>query len=361
MNPMFSLRRAKQLYGANIASYREEGPMTWAEFYDRVHRAAAFLRDLGIQKGDRVAVWMLNSHEYLEIYYATLIAGVIIVPLNTRWHESDVAFSISDSGSVALVVDNQFAARAAGIRGPLYIIFAGRGPCPAGMTAYAYSETKHRFEEPDPDDLVGLFYTSGTTGGPKGVMLTHRNIWANLLHGLSIIGSRGPWLHAAPMFHIADMSAIHGVTVNGRAHAFLPAYDPERFMQMVERHKASGTVLVPTMITMLLNHPSFGNYDLASLENVLYGASPMPLRLIRDAIAKLPHAHFRQGYGLTETSPLMTVLEYEDHFGPAVSSAGKPIVGVEVRIVDDLDRDVPVGECGEIITRGCQWAVMKGY
>src|SRR5271167_3963279 len=108
MNTLYCLRRAKQFHGANVASYRDDTPITWNEFYDRVHRAAAFFRDLGIQKGDRMAVWMLNSHEYLELYYATAMAGIVIVPLNTRWHPDDAGFAIADSGAVALVVDNRF-------------------------------------------------------------------------------------------------------------------------------------------------------------------------------------------------------------------------------------------------------------
>src|SRR5579863_2098537 len=162
MNLMFCLRRAQRLYGSRVASYRDEGPMTWAELYDRAHRAAAFLRDFGIKKGDRVAVWMLNSHEYLEMYFATMIAGIVIVPLNTRWHESDVAFTIEDSGSVALIVDDRFAPMAASVPRPPHVIYAGRAECPEGMIAYGHSATKYDFEEPGEDDLSGLFYTSGT-------------------------------------------------------------------------------------------------------------------------------------------------------------------------------------------------------
>jgi long-chain acyl-CoA synthetase len=359
MNVLFCLRRAKQLHGSKVASYREEGSITWNEFYDRAYRAAAFLRDLGIQKGDRVAVWMLNSHEYLELYYATAIAGIVIVPLNTRWHESDVAFTLNDSGSVALIVDDRFAPQAANVPRPQHLIYAGRCECPDGMAAYGHSDSKHNFDEPDPEDLVGLFYTSGTTGGPKGVMLTHRNLWANLVHSMMARFSKAVWLHAAPMFHLADLGAMYVITSNGGAHAFLPTYDPEKFMQLVERYRVSETVLVPTMLNMLVNHEAFEKYDLSSLENFLYGASPMPLPLLKSAMGKLPATRFRQGYGLTEASPLLTMLDYEDHFGDAVTSAGKPVFGTEVRVVDELDRDVPAGESGEIIARGAN--VMKGY
>ena len=359
MNVLYCLRRAKHFYGNSVAAYRDEGSLTWNEFDERVHRAAAFLRDLGIEKGDRVAVWMLNRYEYLELYYATALAGIVIVPLNTRWHESDVAFTLTDSESVALIVDDRFAAELSKVESPRHVIFAGRGECPAGAVRYGYSGTKHCFDEPDPENLVGLFYTSGTTGGPKGVMLSHRNLWANLVHSIMVRLSQATWLHAAPMFHLADLGAMYTITSQGGAHAFLESWDPLKFMQMVERYKISETVLVPTMLNMLVNHPDFEKYDLSSLQNFIYGASPMPTPLLKSAMGKLPATRFRQGYGMTEAAPLLTILEYEDHFSDAVTSAGKAVFGTEVRVVDELDNDVPAGESGEIIARGAN--VMKGY
>jgi len=385
MNVLYCLRRAKQFHGSGIASYREQGPttqvttqvttqataheITWNEFYQRVHRAAAWFRDLGIQKGDRVAVWMLNSHEYLELYYATAIAGIVIVPLNTRWHESDVDFTLRDSGSVALIVDQRFAPSVANLAHVPRVIYVSNdvgndvgndhGECPEGMTPYGYSQSQHLFEEPDEHDLVGLFYTSGTTGGPKGVMLTHRNLWSNLVHSMLVNLRKGVWLHSAPMFHLADLGAIYSITSSGGTHCFLPTFDPEECMRLIERYRVTDTVLVPTMLNMVINSPSFSKYDLSSLGTFLYGASPMPTPLINTAMAKLPATHFRQGYGLTEAAPLLTMLEYEDHFGDAVTSAGKPVFGTEVRVVDDFDRDVPVGQTGEIIARGAN--IMKGY
>jgi long-chain acyl-CoA synthetase len=367
MNVLYCLRRAKQLHGSSVASYREQESatqkITWNEFYDSVHRAAAYLRDLGIQKGDRVAVWMLNSHEYLELYYATALAGIVIVPLNTRWHESDVDFTLKDSESIALIVDHRFAPSVAHLAHAPRVIYvgndAGQGACPPGMTPYGYSDAVYNFDEPDEQDLVGLFYTSGTTGGPKGVMLTHRNLWSNLLHSLLVNIGKAVWLHSAPMFHLADLGAMYTITSNGGAHCFLPTFDPEECMRLIERFRVTETVLVPTMLNMVIHSPSFDKYDLSSLSKFLYGASPMPLPLINTAMSKLPATQFRQGYGMTEASPLLTVLEYEDHHGDAVASAGKPVFGTEVRVVDDFDRDVPVGQSGEIIARGAN--IMKGY
>lgn len=359
MNVLYCLRRAQQIYGSNIASHSEHGSVTWSEFYNRVVRAAAFLRDIGIQKGDRVAVWMLNSQEYLELYYATAMAGIVIVPLNTRWHESDVEFTLQDSDAVGLIVDDKFALSLGKLTKIQHVIYAGYGVCPEGTTRYGYSDSVHAFEEPHEEELVGLFYTSGTTGGPKGVMLTHRNLWSNLLHSMLVDIRNGTWLHSAPMFHLADLTSIYTITSSGGTHCYMPTFDPEECMRLIEKYRVTDTVLVPTMLNMVIHSPSWGKYDMSSLGTFLYGASPMPTPLIHAAMAKLPKTRFRQGYGMTEASPLLTILNYEDHFNDAVSSAGKPILGTEVRVVDDFDRDVAVGECGEIIARGAN--VMKGY
>jgi long-chain acyl-CoA synthetase len=345
MNVLFSLRRAKQFYGSNPAS----GGFTWSEFYDLVYRKAAFLRGQGIEKGDRLAVWMLNSHEYLELYFATAIAGIVIVPINTRWHVNDVDFTLADSGAKALVVDEHFAAKVGELKCAPRILYS----CDC-------SDAPVPFDEPDENDLVGLFYTSGTTGGPKGVMLTHRSLWSNTLHVMLTAGmTQGAWLHAAPMFHLADQWSIYVNAALGSANLYLALFDPEEFLLAVEAHRVTDTIIVPTMINMVLHHPSFDRYDLSSLQRVMYGASPMPAPLIELAMRKLPHAEFLQGYGMTETSPMLTLLAHKDHCGARLAVAGKPVVGVEVRVVDSADQDVAVGECGEVIARGAN--IMKGY
>jgi long-chain acyl-CoA synthetase len=362
MNLMYCLRRARDFHANDVASYREEGDMTWRELYDRVHAVARFLRAQGLQRGDRIAVWMLNSHEYLELYFASVVAGLVIVPLNTRWNLDDVAFSVNDSESAAVVVDDRFAAECETLRGMCNgvksWIYAGSGATPSGMIRWDVSDEPFNYIEPDPEDLAGLFYTSGTTGGPKGVMLTHRNVWANALHMMIAQRLRARWLHAAPMFHLADISALYILTMEGGSHAYIPSFEPVAFMQAVAKYKITETVLVPTMLSLLLNHPRFGEFDLSSLKHLLYGASPMPLALMEDARRKLG-CRFRQGYGMTETSPVLTFLDDEDHRGEAIKSAGKPIIGVEVKVVDELDRELPPRQMGEVIARGAN--IMKGY
>jgi len=345
MNVLYALRRANRYFGSKPAS----GGYTWSEFYDRVHRRAAFLRGAGIGRGDRLAVWMLNSHDYLELYFATAVAGIAIVPINTRWNSADVDFTLTDSEAKALVVDDCFASRVGELKS-----------APRILSKPEYSDDSVTFDEPDEDDLVGLFYTSGTTGGPKGVMLTHKNLWSNALFTLMATGiTQGVWLHASPMFHLADVWSNYVVSALGGENVYLPSFNPEAFLRLAETCCVTDTVIVPTMMNMVLNHPKFEQSNLSSLRRILYGASPMPGPLIELAMRKLPHVQFFQAYGMTETSPMITVLHHDDHRGATLAAAGKPVLGVEARVVDPSDRDVPVGECGEVIARGAN--VMKGY
>ena len=374
MTVNYCLRRAKRYHGRSIAIHHEDRQITYAEFYDMVEGSARKLAALGAAKGDRVAVLMQNSPEYLDLYYSTARAGALIVPLNTRWHVNEIIYTLTDSGSKLLFVDEKFLGLVPQIRAGKtkleHIVFAGAGECPAGLVDWktAVHTGVLSQEEPAEDDLVGLFYTSGTTGGPKGAMLTHRNVYSNATHSLmppARFLTEGKWLHAAPMFHLADAGAIHALTLCGVTHCFLASFDPEATLRAIEHYRITTVVLVPTMLNMVLNHPNFDRYDVSCLKRVTYGASPMPLPLLRQAMEKLS-CEFAQGYGMTEVSPLLTMLGHDDHrfensdraFAP-VKSAGKPVTGVEVRVVDDRDQDVPAGAVGEIIARGPN--IMKGY
>jgi long-chain acyl-CoA synthetase len=224
-------------------------------------------------------------------------------------------------------------------------------------------------EEADPheDDVASFFYTSGSTGGPKGAMLTLRNLFANAIHNCMNFGGGPEWvfLHAAPMFHVADAGGVYGLVMMGAAHCFLPTFEPEAFLKLVEQYRVTDSFLVPTMINMITNHPAAGRYEISSLKRLVYGGSPMPLDLLRRAKTKFG-CDLAQGYGLSEASPILTYLAPEDHsfadddrqYIP-VKSAGRPILGCEVRVFDLHDREVPTGEVGEIVARGPN--IMKGY
>ena len=375
MTVNYCLRRARSFYGRRLAVEHGDLRLTYEQFFELVEESARKLSALGAGKGDRVALLMLNSPEFLELYYSSGMAGTVIVPLNTRWHINEIIFTLSDSGSKILFVDERFAPLAQQIRAKLpaieHCVYAGEGACPADLLNWktvTAAANLGPFPEPHEDDLFGLFYTSGTTGGPKGAMLTHRNIYSNGVHSLlppNRLILEGKWLHSAPMFHLADGGAIPALTLSGTTHCFLAGFDPEATLRAIERYRITSLVLVPTMINMVVNHPSFDRYDISSLQRIMYGASPMPLPLLKQATEKF-RCEFAQGYGMTEVSPLLTVLAPEDHsfedtdrrFSPA-KSAGKPVTGVEVRVVDLDDNDVPVGQVGEVITRGPN--VMKGY
>ena len=371
MNVSYCLRRAVRFHGSKIAILHEQHRITYREFSDRVEHSARRMAALGMRKGDRVAVLMGNSPAYLNLYFSLPLLGALIVPINTRWHAKEITFTLNDSDASFLIVDERFVDVARDILQSVpslkQVLYYGAGDCPDGLIDLCTQPPNASavFEEPEENDLAGLFYTSGTTGGPKGAMLSHRNLYSNAVHSLlppSFIEPGSRFLHAAPMFHLADIGALLALTLTGASHSFLPSFDPELLMQAIERYRISAVILVPTMINMLVNDPALGRYDLSSLDRVSYGASPMPLPLLKTAMEKLK-CNFSQGYGMTEVSPLATVLLPEDHrldegFTP-VSSAGKPILGVEVRVVDQDDVELATGEIGEIIVRGPN--VMHGY
>ena len=216
------------------------------------------------------------------------------------------------------------------------------------------------------DDLAGLFYTGGTTGRSKGVMLCHRNLIANSFNTMPTLGLRedSRWLHSAPMFHIADCVAIFAGTQIAAGHYFVPGFTPDGVAEAVQRWGITDMLLVPTMCNMLVNHPGIEDYDLSSLRTITYGASPMPEAVLKTALQVIPNAQFHHVYGQTEAGPVLTALPpsrmvEEGPLAGKIKSAGVAIPGVELKIVDEDDNEVPRGTVGEICGRGEN--VMLGY
>ena len=300
-------------------------------------------------------------------------AGGVVVPLNVRWAAPEVGFALADSGACMLFLDAAFQGLYESIKGDLggveQVIYLDDGAVPQGMLSY---EAILAAAEPAEDsgrqgeDLVGIYYTGGTTGRSKGVMLSHRNIVFNAVNAAHTFGFEmaDNWLHSAPMFHLADGAATLGITIVGGCHTFVPAFEPEAVFRAIQEHKVTFSVFVPTMVNMLIHHPSFSQYDLTSVRRIIYGASPMPEAVLRKAMELLPTWQFIHGYGMTELSPLATALQWEDvaldrDDGGRLASCGRAAIGVEVRIVDAGGRELPRGEIGEIIVRGDN--VMVGY
>ena len=371
-----TLRRPVRMYPDKIATLFGDEQFSYTQFEERVIRLANGLLSLGLERGDRVAVLMLNSHRFLELYYATMYAGLVIVPLNIRWGQTEFAYALHDCQPKVFAIDQTIYGHmsdkidALKMLGIQHFLFADND-VPEGLVDY---EALVRDSSPaDPDiavdqeDLVGLFYTSGTTSHPKGVMLTHKNLVMNAYHAqISFsLSENSNYLHAAPMFHLADLAGTFLVSWNGGRHTFVPRFDPGDTLRAIDQLQVTNSTLIPTMINWMLHDPAMKDAKLDSITEILYGGSSMPAELLKEAMKGFG-CDFQQGYGMTEAAPLVTSLSYSDHRmaietgnEEILSSAGKPILGVEVRVVDDEDVDVPVGEVGELIVQGPN--VMKGY
>jgi long-chain acyl-CoA synthetase len=367
------LKRAAQVNRHGIATIDGERRQTWERFEQRVAKLAGALRSLGMEAGGRVAILSFNSDRYLEYFFAIPWAGGVIVPLNVRLAPPELVYMLDDSGSQILIVDDTHIAMLPDITASTstvkQIIYAGAGDAPA---AFLDHETILDSAQPAPDsgrggnDVAGIFYTGGTTGLSKGVMLTHTNLVSNALVSLLNIYEGEPWtyLHSAPMFHIADCQWNVGVTLHAGTHVFMPRFAPEDMLRMIETYRVTHCALVPTMVNMLYNVEGREKYDVSSLRGMNYGGSPMAPALIIKARQAFPQCRFFQGYGQTETAPNVSMLsdQYHDPNDPdagKIASAGQPVFTVEVKIVDAHDQPAPQGAIGEIAVRGPN--VMAGY
>jgi len=244
-------------------------------------------------------------------------------------------------------------------------VHAGDGPAPEGVHGFEELVTSH--EPVDDvrrggDDLAGIFYTGGTTGRSKGVMLSHRNLITSSMAGLAagVIADEATYLHAPPMFHLADFSAWVSATIVGARQAMIPVFDPVAVLGAIAEHRITDVLLVPAMIQLVVDRPRAAEFDVTSVKRVLYGASPISEGVLGRAVKTFPNATFTQAYGMTELSPLATLLRPEDHQDPVRRrSAGRAAFRCEVRIVGPDDVEVPRGQVGEVGARGGN--VMLGY
>ncbi len=347
--------------------------ITRAQLADRVARLAGALQRLGLKPGDRVGMLSLNSIAYLEYFYGTWWAGGVINPVNIRWSPKEVAYSLDDCDTRILIVDDAFAPMVPALRGLskslATVMHCGSGPVPDGMLSYEalLAEAAPVADtERGNDELAAVMYTGGTTGAPKGVMLSHANLYVNALDNIAAVpraaGSIG--LLVSPMFHVAGCGLTLILMQRLSLQVIVPMFDELAILNAMQTHRVNEVFLVPTMIQRLLAHPRFGEFDLASLKLMLYGAAPIDATLLERAMAALPNADFAQAYGMTELAPTVVVLGAEEHRpGPNrakwLRAAGRPVPIAELRIGDPEGRECPVGTVGEIVARGPM--VMQGY
>jgi long-chain acyl-CoA synthetase len=364
-----SLHRSAQIKPNAAATVFGERRQSWSELRDRVARYASVLRALGLERGERVAVIALNSDRYIETYFAVAWAGGVIVPGNTRWAAAEHIYALRDCGAKILIVDGNFAPLVSPIAEACDIktfAFMGDGGVPPGMHGI---DTMIGKADPmddvcgEGDDLAGIFYTGGTTGRSKGVMLSHRSLISNFLcaNTMTPYQEESIFLHSPPMFHLADAAAIIGVSMVGGTHVVVPFFSPENVVKAIERERITSAVFVPTMFGMLRDYLAQHPADLSSVRSIKYGASPISETLLRNAMEMFPNADFAQAYGQTELSPVATALEAKFHRpgDPRLRSAGRAIPGVDVRIIDETMKEIPLGQVGEIAVRSP--GAMLGY
>jgi long-chain acyl-CoA synthetase len=333
--------------------------MDYAQVGARVRRLTAAWRALGLAPGDRVAVLSHNGFRYQEAYLAAPLAGLVLQPVNPRLAPPEIAFILNDGEARALLVSPGclplYLACRAELRSVRHVALLD-DDAPEGFNAYepwiaaadGAALEPHRWR---PDDLFQLCYTGGTTGRPKGVMLSAGNVTANVDHAIAMMGL-GPasvWLHAAPMFHAADAWSCFAVSQHGAFHVFMENFDAERALRLIEEFRVTATSIVPTMILRMLDLPGQERYDTSSLRCANYGASPMPVDRLEAAWRRFGPV-LQQSYGQTESAPFLTRMPPEDSApefpgGPLrrPASCGRALPGVELRIGDAEDRTVPPG------------------
>lgn len=340
---------------------------TYSQFNERVNRLANSLMGLGIGKGDKVAVLFMNCMEIMECYFALAKIGAVVVPNNFRYTGRELAYQIDQSDSKALIFSEMFQEVVNSIRPQLpkvklYICVSEKGV--EDTTDYERLVQEGSPEEPlvpvEDDDPAFIMYTAGTTGRPKGAVLTHKNqimlaINASIERGAGLIGKQ---LLVFPLFHEAATGFVIIGAFLGATTVILDTPAPENIMTAIQEEKIQSVGLVPALWNWIVNHPNFKDYDLSSLEQGTTGAAPMPLELKRKIVELLPNMRLSEAFGMTETTASGTLAQHED-FLAKQGTVGKVTINVEIRVVDDNDNDVPVGEVGEIVYRGP--TVLKEY
>ena len=380
LTPMRFLRYAEQQYPRLEAVVCGKDRLTYVQFAERVARLAGALRAAGIESGGRVAFLSGNCHRLLEAYYGVVEAGAILLPLNIRLAPQELAYILNDSGASLLFLQNQYVGLAESFRKDLRTVKAfhlldapPQAPWlhPANYDALLAQAAPFRadYTTVDENAVAELFYTSGTSANPKGVMLTHRNIYLHAMNtALGHATQKGSVeLHTIPLFHANGWGVAHFLTLLGGKHVMVPKFDPPEIFRLIQQERANFCSLVPAMATALVNCPERAKYDLSSLRRITIGgaaASPTLVREVEEAFGCTCFA----GYGLTETAPALTIApmkpgmhwEGERRY-TGQASTGYAFPGNEVRVVDPEGNDVPRDgkSVGEIIARSD--GVMLGY
>jgi len=375
MNIGNMLTRCSRIYPNHIALAHGPKRLTYTQFNSRSNQLSNALSRIGVGVGDCVALLMYNCPEMIEALYACFKGGFSVVPINFRLHPSEYAYIINHSQAKAVILTQEFNADILSIRGQIphahhLITLADAEEELLDYEILMADELKYRADvDMKPEDVAWLFYTSGTTGRPKGAMLTHRNLMAMTLTYYADYGSLGPQdaiLHAAPLSHGSGLYALPNIA-QGATNVILASksFDPKLVFHTVQEYRITNMFAAPTMVNVLASSPAAKKYDFSSMRSLIYGGGPMHVEHLIEAMQQLGPC-LTQLYGMGETPMTITFLPYNDHILEGdklqmkrLASAGFARTGVEVRVVDSQGNPIPSGEIGEVTVRS--EVVMKGY
>ena len=330
--------------------------LTYEQLGKRVFSLCKGLSQVGLKKGDRIAILHENCHKFLEIYFATAHLGAVLVPINIRLSLNEISMILEDSGASIILSQEKFKEK---IPKQIKVIWSES----------QYEELINKYDPEIPEveikdsDIAHLYYTSGTTGRPKGVILTHKNV---KIHALGTIAElqltdADNWIHAAPMFHLADAWATFSITWIGGKHVFVPVFDTGAVLRLIQEEKITITNLIPTMLNMMVNHPDVDKYDYSSLRVLMSGGAPIAPELVKKIISTFG-CDYIQTYGMTETSPYLTLSILKEHLKKLPpeeqlkykAKTGREFITVSLRVVDEKGKDVKRDgkQVGEIIVKG---------
>ena len=381
LTPVRLKRYAAQVFGSKDGVVCDQQRFIYRQFDERCDRLSNALRKHGIQKGDRLAYLSFNCHRLLEAYFGVPQIGAILLPLNIRLSPEELAYILKDAEPRILFFDPEFIPVVEALRQQVKSVeyyIPLRDAKPAWAYPKLYDEllaeaepAEIDYRDIDENSVAELFYTSGTTAYPKGVMLTHRNLYLHAFY--TAVGLRsddsGVHLYTVPLFHVNSWGAPHIITLTGGRHVMIKRFDPVTVMELIQRERVTHLQVVATMVIAMLNHPDFSKYDLSSVKEVIMGGAPTSKALVCEIERRMPGCRAIGGYGLTETSPVITMARRKAHCaGDAEdlnlcrqATAGYTLVGSEIRVVSPEGRAVRRDgqEVGEVVARGD--VVMEGY
>ena len=350
--------------------------LTYAELADRSNRLANALAERGVRAGDRIAAMDVNTPMHFEAYFAAARLDAIYVPLNFRGHGEEVGYPLRHAAPKVIAAGERYVSLIDGLDVSAELLLTNgsgsQGWDSLDALIHDADPDEMFFPEQPPEETAVLLFTAGTTGLPKAVMLSHASFTSFMLTSMEPPDpdTEESTILTLPLYHVAGLQAALAGVFGGRTIILQHQFEPHEWMALVQKHRVERALIVPTMLKQLLDHPEFDRHDLSSLRVVTYGGASMPPSLIERALPLLPGVQFINAFGQTETGSTIAMVPPEDHVlsGPPelvekrrkhLSSIGRPLPDVEVRIVQEDGQDLPLGETGEIVARGPR--LMRGY